>query len=118
MNSAQRGTTPNPHRRVLCGRRYIMATLIIETAPGVKFTSRKAEYDKGGFTGYVRKLKNGILFMDGTKQPQAFLSKNNGGFFVTAAACVASGGRTRYMFGLSDSSARFLGYTSGFSPAD
>ncbi len=95
-----------------------MSTLIIETAAGVKFTNLKSEFNKGGFAGYVRKTKGGLLFMDANKEPQAFMSRNDGGFFVTAFASESEGGKTRYMFGLSDASARFLGYTSDFNAAD
>lgn len=87
-----------------------MTTLIIETANGIKFTNRKQEFDKGGYAGYLRKTKQGILFMDADKLPQAYLTKNDGGFFVTAFKSEADGGRTRYMYGLSTKSAEFIGY--------
>lgn len=95
-----------------------MTVIIIETAPGVKFTNRKSEFDKGGYAGFLRKARGGVLFMDGNKEPQAFLSKNDGGFFVSAHASKVDGGKTRYMFGLMESTARFLGYSSDFDASD
>ena len=64
--------------------------------------------------GFYRVKRNGVLFLDRNRVPFAFaaMDPTNGGTFFVTAHRIDSGiyeGRTRYMFGLGDYTAKALG---------
>ena len=70
------------------------------------------------FTGFYRENTNGILFYDRKRIPFAFAAMdptNGGTFFVTAGK--QSDGRTFYMFGLGEYTAKALGI-DGLKPSE
>jgi len=82
---------------------------------GKKYAKNNAEMVESLFAadgtcaGYYRKLKGGIVFLDNRKQPFAFaVQRGPEAWFVTAGKDQVSG-RTRYMSGLGEYTAKQLG---------
>ena len=86
---------------------------------GKHYAKNQAEARERGedFAGFYREMQNGVLFLDRQRIPFAFaaMDPTNGGTFFVTAHRVESGtyeGRTRYMFGLGDYTAKALGIES------
>lgn len=85
------------------------------TINGKKYAKNDAEFTESLFNpggtcvGYYKKLKNGIQLMTMQKELFAFMVNNshNERFFVSAGRL--ENGKAFYMYGLSDSAARWLG---------
>ena len=89
---------------------------MILTIAGKTYAQTDAEAIDSLFTsaqtcaGFWRKQGRGILLMDLQRKPFAYAARDGySAFFVTAHADETAGGRTRYMFGLGEWSAKQLG---------
>jgi hypothetical protein len=80
------------------------------TLAGKVYAKNQGEAKQESFAGFYRVKTNGILFLDRERIPFAFAAMdptNGSTFFVTAGK--QEDGRTRYMFGLGDYTAKALG---------